>query len=83
MYCKLSDIVNLANGYKGINSSKVYCKYRNKRRYSYFCTVLIVAKCIVNIFEISIKICSIKVLIVAKCIVNLPNNLKRLIKSSY
>ena len=31
-----------------INSSKVYCKYKFKRKYYNLQTVLIVAKCIVN-----------------------------------
>ena len=57
-------------GKKGINSSKVYCKCKKLSTNIPVNTVLIVAKCIVNLF-ISLTISVIlPVLIVAKCIVN-------------
>ena len=53
-----------------VNSSKVYCKYFCQENEVTGYKVLIVAKCIVNMTENSVKRMLKKVLIVAKCIVN-------------
>ena len=53
-----------------INSSKVYCKSNNTGRFSLWHSVLIVAKCIVNIVPTTLTASSSLVLIVAKCIVH-------------
>ena len=56
----------------GINSSKVYCKWKYEIYFSPpFLYVLIVAKCIVNINIYNEGIEDYEVLIVAKCIVNI------------
>ena len=56
---------------KGINSSKVYCKWYDKKTPTVrFSIVLIVAKCSVNYFYCLCAIYIYIVLIVAKCIVN-------------
>ena len=53
-----------------INSSKVYCKSNTGVDYETRYKVLIVAKCIVNIYLLIIVVIILLVLIVAKCIVN-------------
>ena len=54
----------------GINSSKVYCKCYNTSTTKDSSSVLIVAKCIVNVSEFQFLLQRLFVLIVAKCIVN-------------
>ena len=56
--------------YISINSSKVYCKYKNTQDGNVWRCVLIVAKCIVNLKILIFIFFNNNVLIVAKCIVN-------------
>ena len=70
MYCKLNALKCPLYIFFSINSSKVYCKFcMNNHIYSNH-KVLIVAKCIVNLFLDIKKAMEQEVLIVAKCIVN-------------
>ena len=71
MYCKLWKDEEHAELDYGINSSKVYCKYRYLIMHRLQMEVLIVAKCIVNNRTVKALTGQKKVLIVAKCIVNL------------
>ena len=59
----------------------MYCKYFSQENEVTGYKVLIVAKCIVNMTEKSVKRMLKKVLIVAKCIVNMTeNSVKRMLK---
>ena len=70
MYCKSNSKACYFRAQNGINSSKVYCKFLLKFITSSLNSVLIVAKCIVNVFPLNLIEGNIIVLIVAKCIVN-------------
>ena len=70
MYCKFCPAGSNLNLFPGINSSKVYCKYRSLSPFFQAYFVLIVAKCIVNNYSKVENITESNVLIVAKCIVN-------------
>ena len=60
-----------------INSSKVYCKFSSVSLNVLIISVLIVAKCIVNLHSTLSKNSKLIVLIVAKCIVNLHSTLSK------
>ena len=71
VYCKCSSWRSDKFHQIRINSSKVYCKSILKPFLYFRITVLIVAKCIVNLLFLLSLNSIIFVLIVAKCIVNL------------